>query len=65
MFAKLLDPKFMRDIRPLLPKDGADRLDEAAKMEAFRLVFSEFVELILGDPWAKTPAMQDRFGISW
>ena len=65
MFAKLLDPKFMLDIRPLLPKDGADRLDEAAKMEAFRLVLSEFVELLPGDPWVKTPAMQDRFGIFW
>lgn len=65
MFAKLLDPKFMLDIRPLLPKDGADRLDEAAKLEAFRLVFSEFVELLPGEPWVKTLEMQDRFGISW
>lgn len=65
MFAKLAKPRFLLDMRPLLPADQAEALDEASIAEAFRQVFTTFIDRLPGEPWAKTADMKDRFGIIW
>lgn len=65
MFAKLATPRFLLDMRPLLPADQVEILTEASTAESFRLVFTTLVDRLPGEPWAKTPAMKERFGISW
>jgi predicted nucleotidyltransferase component of viral defense system len=65
MFAKLANPRFLLDMRPLLPAAQVEALTEASTAESFRLVFTTLVDRLPGDPWAKTPAMKERFGISW
>ena len=65
MFAKLANPRFLLDIRPLLPAAQVGTLTEASTAESFRLVFTTLVDRLPGELWAKTPAMKERFGISW
>ena len=65
MFAKLAQPRFLLDMRPLLPAPQVDMLTEETTAEAFRRVFTELVDRLPGVPWVKTPAMKERFGISW
>jgi nucleotidyltransferase AbiEii toxin of type IV toxin-antitoxin system len=63
MFAKLANPAFLTDMRPLLPADRAVLLTEEATKAAFTRVLSNLVELIPGEPWVRTPEMRERFGI--
>ncbi len=65
MFAKLVNPRFLLDMRPLLPAAQVEVLTEEATAEAFRHVFTTLVDRLPGEPWGKTPAMKERFGISW
>ena len=65
MFAKLAQPRFLLDMRPLLPAPQVDMLTEETTAEAFRRVFTELVDRLPGVPWVKTPAMKEQFGISW
>lgn len=65
MFAKLAKPRFLLDMRPLLSADQAEALDETSTAEAFRRVFTTFIDSLPGEPWAKAADMKDRFGISW
>ncbi|MCD8503851.1 MAG: nucleotidyl transferase AbiEii/AbiGii toxin family protein [Burkholderiaceae bacterium] len=65
MFAKLAKPRFLLDMRPLLSADQAQALDEKATAQAFRQVFTELIDRLPGDPWAKADEMKDKFGISW
>ena len=65
MFAKLARPRFLFDIRPLLPAARAEALTEEAVAESFRRVFVALVDRLPGKPWESTPAMKERFGISW
>jgi predicted nucleotidyltransferase component of viral defense system len=65
MFAKLANPRFLLDMRPLLPAAQVETLTEASTAESFRLVFTSLVDRLPGEPWAKTPIMKERFGISW
>ena len=65
MFAKLANPHFMFDVRPLLPAARAETLTEESTAEAFRQVFMTLVNRLPGEPWANTAAMKQRFGISW
>lgn len=64
MFAKLDDPSFLADVRPLLAADEADAFDDDAVKTAFVLVFSEFIKRIPGHAWADSPAMAERFGMT-
>ena len=57
MFAKLDDPSFLADVRPLLSADEAEKFDDDAANAAFSTVFSEFIKRIPGHAWADTPAM--------
>lgn len=63
MFAKLANPAFLTDMRPLLPADRAAQLTDEAAKAAVTSVFSQLVARIPGDPWVRTPEMCERFGI--
>ena len=65
MFAKLANPRFLLDVRPLLPAARAEALTEESTEEAFRLVFMNLVDRLPGEPWGRTAAMKKRFGIRW
>jgi predicted nucleotidyltransferase component of viral defense system len=60
MFAKLANPRFVIDMRPLLPAAEAEKLTEESTKE----LFSEFIERIPGDPWARSDEMKKRFQLS-
>ncbi|KAB2688937.1 nucleotidyl transferase AbiEii/AbiGii toxin family protein [Brucella tritici] len=63
MFAKLANPRFLTDIRPLLPAAQAEGLTDASTKAAFARVFENVVVRIPGDPWVRTDEMKDRFGL--
>ena len=65
MFAKLANPRLLLDVRPLLPAVRAEALTEESAAEAFRLVFTTLVDRLPGEPWGRTAAMKQRFGIRW
>ncbi|WP_338025936.1 nucleotidyl transferase AbiEii/AbiGii toxin family protein [Bradyrhizobium quebecense] len=60
MWAKLEDPSFLADVRPLLAADDAEDFDADAERAAFVTVFTEFVKRIPGHAWAETPAMAEK-----
>ena len=64
MFAKLDKPQFLTDVRPLLAAEEALRFDQAASIAAFSKVFTGFVQLFPGQPWAKTGEMIERYGLN-
>lgn len=55
MFAKLANPRFLGDIRPLLSVEEADKLTDEGVKQAFRMVFRTLISAIPGDEWARTP----------
>ena len=65
MFAKLANPRLLLDVRPLLPAAQAEALTEEATADWFRRVFTLLVDRLPGEPWGRTPAMKERFGIPW
>ena len=65
MFAKLAHPRLWLDVRPLLPADRAAAQTSATQAESFRRVFTDLIDRLPGDPWARTEAMKTRFGIEW
>ena len=64
MWAKLENPGFLSDIRPLLSADAADELTDDAVMIAFARVMTDLVSLIPGNPWARSWEMAEQFGVS-
>lgn len=65
MFAKLANPRFLLDLRPLLSAAQAEALTEETTAESFRRVFTMLIDQLPGEPWGRTQAMKERFGISW
>ena len=65
MFAKLAHPRLWLDVRPLLPADRAAEQTAATQAESFKRVFTDLIDRLPGDPWARTAAMKTRFGIEW
>lgn len=63
MFAKLARPRFLTDMRPLLPAAQAEALTDEATLASFTRVFSTFIERLPGESWARTGAMRERFGV--
>ncbi|MEQ9450482.1 MAG: nucleotidyl transferase AbiEii/AbiGii toxin family protein [Pseudomonadales bacterium] len=61
MLAKLINPGFLADVRPLLTADAAERLTDGAMKSAFAMVFNRLISKIPGRPWARTPEFADRF----
>jgi predicted nucleotidyltransferase component of viral defense system len=64
MFAKLANPRFLLDMRPLLPAAQAEALSEAAANEAWAKFFARFIDRLPGDPWVRTAEMKERFGLA-
>lgn len=64
MFAKLTNPRFLTDMRPLLPAEQALLLTDDSTKVAFAKVFTQIVDLIPGDPWLRVNEMNERFGIN-
>ena len=65
MFAKLANPRFLLDIRPLLPPAQAEAMTDASTADSFGRVFTALVDRLPGAPWGRVPAMKERFGVSW
>lgn len=65
MFAKLAKPRFLLDVRPLLPAVQAEALTPESAAESFRRVLVTLVDRLPGKPWGRTPAMKERFDIAW
>ncbi len=65
MFAKLANSRMLLDMRPLLPANEAEILDDDSIAESFRRVFTMLVDQLPGEPWAKTAAIKERFDIQW
>ena len=65
MFAKLAQRRLVLDMRPLLPAAQVEALTDESTAESFRRVFTTLVDRLPGEPWERTPAMKERFGISW
>jgi predicted nucleotidyltransferase component of viral defense system len=65
MFAKLNNPGFLADMRPLIAASEAERLTHDATKAAFASVFTQFVVLIPGDPWVHSDEMKERFAVVW
>lgn len=63
MFAKLANPTFLADIRPLLSAEEAQALTDAAIREGFGAVFRRIIAALPGEPWARTPEMAKRFDV--
>ena len=63
MFAKLNNPGFLADMRPLLAAAQAEGLTHETMKAAFSKVFSRFVVLLPGEPWARSDDMKERFQI--
>lgn len=61
MFAKLNNPGFLADIRPLLAPTAAERLTEETMKAAFADIFTGLVARLPGNPWARTDEMTERF----
>lgn len=65
MFAKLDEPQLLLDIQNLLPVAKQNSWDESAMTESVRQVLAKVIDRFPGDPWAETPAMMEKHGISW
>jgi predicted nucleotidyltransferase component of viral defense system len=63
MFGKLRNPRFLKDVRPLLSAERAAKLTDTAAKEAFRKVYFALIVKTPGTPWAKSDEMMGRFGI--
>jgi predicted nucleotidyltransferase component of viral defense system len=61
MFAKLANPRFVLDMRPLLPADQAEALTDETTKKLFINVFSSLIDRLPGDAWLRTQAMKERF----
>ncbi len=64
MLAKLRNPYFAADIRPLLAADRAKALSDDAIKVAFGKVLHRLVALLPGEPWAETRARLSHHGIA-
>lgn len=63
MFAKLANPRFLTDMRPLLPAAQALLLTDESTKAAFAKVFTQIIDLIPGDPWVRVAEMNARFAL--
>ncbi|HIJ62641.1 MAG TPA: nucleotidyl transferase AbiEii/AbiGii toxin family protein [Rhodospirillaceae bacterium] len=63
MFAKLVAPRFLTDIRPLLTAETAEQLTDAAVRRSFATVFRHFIMAMPGAAWAKTPEKLEKFDL--
>ena len=65
MCAKLANPRFLVDMRPLLPAAQVEALTEESTAESFRRMFVILIDQLPGEPWRRMETMKQRFGITW
>jgi predicted nucleotidyltransferase component of viral defense system len=65
MLAKLTNPRFLTDMKPLLPAQAAEHMTEATVADSFRRVFTMLVDRLPGEPWGRLSEIKERFGIAW
>ena len=65
VFAKPAPPRHLFDLRPLLPAARMEVLMDESTSEGFRGVFTTPVDRPPDEPRGRTPAMKERFAISW
>lgn len=63
MLAKYARPDLLGDINALLTPDQADALDDAVGRAAFVRVFTDLIERIPGQRWARTEEVSQRLGL--
>ena len=63
MFAKLANPRFLVDMRPLLPANLAALLTDESTKASFSKVFTQLIDRLPGDPWVRLSEMKARFGV--
>ena len=63
MFSKLARPRFLTDMRPLLPAMQAEALTDETTLYSFQRVYDAFIDRLPGEPWAREQEMRERFGL--
>jgi len=63
MFAKLNNPGFLTDVRPLLSAKQAESLTKETMRTAFVEVLEHFITQLPGNPWVRTAEMMKGFGL--
>jgi hypothetical protein len=63
MWAKLANPAFMADVRPLLAAEEAEGFDDVAAQAAFKSVFATFIARFPGERWARTKDIAEHHGM--
>jgi predicted nucleotidyltransferase component of viral defense system len=63
MFAKLDNPRFMADIRPLLAANFSSQFTDQVILGHFAEVLRRLIALLQGEPWAKTDEQLERHKI--
>jgi predicted nucleotidyltransferase component of viral defense system len=63
MYAKLANPNFLADVRPLLTAAAAAKLNDEAARQAFDRVMKRFISQLPGAVWARSQEMRKRFGL--
>ena len=65
MFQKLVNPRFVIDMKSLLSADQAEKLNEGFVADTFRNVFVLLIDRFPGEPWAMTDQMKNKWGFTW
>jgi predicted nucleotidyltransferase component of viral defense system len=63
MLAKLRRPRFLDDMRPLLPAAALHQFGDDSTQQAFLTVFNQIVVMLPGEPWAKTEELLKEHGM--
>lgn len=63
MLAKLRRPRFLDDMRPLLPAAVLNQLTDESARQAFLSVFNQLIALLTGDAWIKTEEYLTKYGM--
>lgn len=65
MLAKFAQGNLLMDMRPLLSADQAEAVNEDITKTSFKRIFVDLIDLLPGEPWAKTEEIKTRFGFAW
>ncbi|MDE2790144.1 MAG: hypothetical protein OXI81_06945 [Paracoccaceae bacterium] len=65
MIAKLTNPRFLLDVRILLPVALAEALTEEVTVDSFRRMSTNLIDRLSGEPRGRTQAMKERVGFLW
>jgi predicted nucleotidyltransferase component of viral defense system len=63
MLAKLRRPRFLEDMRPLLPAAVLNQLTDESAKQAFLSVFNQLIALLSGDAWINSEEYLTKYGM--